>query len=345
MSSITLFGAGSWGTALSCHLAAAGRDVTLWVRRPDAAEKLRRTRYNPKYLQDLFLPASVQVTANVQTAAEAADLWGMAVPAPYLRDVAERIRPFVREGVTVASLAKGFERETLLSMSQVLNEVFDVLDRKQIGALYGPSHSEEVGHERLTTVVAAAPTVTSAQRIQNVFMTDNLRVYLNTDVIGVEIGGSMKNVLAIAAGISDGLGYGDNTKAAIVTRGLTEIRRLGLVMGAEPETFAGLTGIGDLTVTCTSRHSRNRYVGEQIGQGKSLSEIQDEMEMVAEGVYTAQAVHDLAEKHQLEMPLMKAIHTLLFDDRRPSEVVDQLMTRPPRQENWHLDHPQNASEQ
>lgn len=334
MSSITLFGAGSWGTALACHLAAAGRDVTLWTRRPEGAKKLRRTRYNPRYLQDLFLPASVQVTANVQTAAEASDVWGVAVPSPYLRSVAERIEPFARESVTVVSLAKGFERDTRLSMSQVLDEVLDDVPPKQIGVLYGPSHSEEVGHERLTTVVAAAPSMAQAQRIQDAFMTNNLRVYLNTDVIGVEIGGSTKNVFAIAAGISDGIGYGASTKAAIVTRGIAEIRRLGLAMGAESETFSGLTGIGDLTVTCTSRHSRNRYVGEQIGEGKTLDEILEEMDMVAEGVPTTKAVCGLAEEHGLEMPIMEAVHTLLFGDREPEAVVSQLMTRSPKHENW-----------
>ena len=333
MSSITLFGAGSWGTALSSHLAAAGRDVTLWARRPEAAEKLRQTRYNPKYLRDLFIPASVEITSDTEAAAAASDVWGMAVPAPYLRGVADRLAPYTRPDVTVVSLAKGLEKDSGQTMSQVLHDELGDLSADQIGTLYGPSHSEEVGHERFTTVVAAAPTVAEAQQIQDTFMTDRLRVYLSTDVTGVEIGGSTKNVLGIATGISDGIGYGNNAKAALITRGLVEIRRLGVAMGAKPETFSGLTGVGDLAVTCTSEHSRNRYVGEQIGQGRSLEALREEMNMVAEGIYTAQAVRALADEHDLEMPIMTAVYELLFEDRAPEDIAEQLMDRPAKHEH------------
>lgn len=334
MSSITLFGAGSWGTALSKHLADAGRDVTLWARRPEAADKMRSTHHNSKYLRDLLLPSSVQVTSDVEAAANASDMWGIAVPSPHLRTVAEQIQDHVRSDVTVVSLSKGLEKDTLLRMTQVLRDVFESVRRDQIGVLYGPSHSEEVGQGRPTTVVAAAHNEATADQIRDTFMTKTLRVYISTDVAGVEVGGSSKNVLAIAAGISDGVGYGDNVKAALVTRGFAEMRRLGIAMGASPETFSGLTGIGDLIVTCTSEHSRNRYFGEQIGKGRSLEEVQNEMGMVAEGMHTAQAAHDLAKKYELDMPIAKAVYTLLFEGGHPQETVQRLMTQPAKRERW-----------
>lgn len=334
MSSITLFGAGSWGTALSKHLADAGRDVTLWARRPEAADQMRSTHHNSKYLRDLLLPSSVTVTSDAAEAAEAADMWGIAVPSPHLRSVAERIQAYTRDDVTVVSLSKGLEKDSLLTMTQVLDEVFEGVPSDHIGALYGPSHSEEVGQGRPTTIVAAASQEPTADRIRDAFMTDKLRVYVSTDVIGVEVGGSAKNVLAIAAGISDGVGYGDNVKAALITRGFAELRRLGVAMGARPETFSGLTGIGDLIVTCTSEHSRNRYFGEQIGEGRSLDDVQSEMGMVAEGMHTARAAYDLAEKYELEMPITRAVYTLLFEDGNPQETVQELMREPAKRESW-----------
>ncbi len=334
MSSITLFGAGSWGTALAKHLADAGRDVTLWARRPEAADEMRSTHHNSKYLRDLLLPSSVTVTSDVAEAAAASDLWGIAVPSPHLRSVAEQIQDHTREDVTVVSLAKGLEKDTLLRMTKVLDDVFGDVPGDQIGALYGPSHSEEVGQGRPTTIVAAASQESTADRIREGFMTDTLSVYVSTDVIGVEVGGSAKNVLAIAAGISDGVGYGDNVKAALITRGFAEMRRLGVAMGARPETFSGLTGIGDLVVTCTSEHSRNRYFGEQIGKGRTLDDVQSEMGMVAEGLHTAEAANDLAEKYDLEMPITKAVYTLLFEGGDPQETVKGLMEQPAKRESW-----------
>ncbi|PQJ36096.1 glycerol-3-phosphate dehydrogenase [Salinibacter sp. 10B] len=334
-SSITLLGAGSWGTALAVHLAEAGRDVTLWAHRPAAVERMRRTRQNAPYLPEVHIPSSVRLTADLEAATAAADLWGVAVPSQHLRSVAERLRFVLRDDVTIVSLAKGIENDTLLTMSQVLEEVLGTEDpQAHIGVLYGPSHAEEVADGRPTTVVAAAPEETVAEQIQAAFMTERLRVYVNTDVIGVEIGGSAKNVLAIAAGIGDGVGYGDNAKAALITRGIAEIRRLGLAMGAKPQTFAGLAGIGDLIVTCMSQHSRNRYLGEQIGRGKTLEEVLDGMEMVAEGVRTTQSIHDLAETYGVEMPITEAVYAILFDGRRPREMVERLMTRSAKHENW-----------
>ncbi len=331
---ITLFGAGSWGTALAVHLGTAGRDVTLWARRQEAVDRMRRTRHNPRYLPDLRIPASVRITADLETAAMASDLWAVAVPSQSLRSVAQRLRPHTKNLDVLVSLAKGIENESLMTMSQVLGEVLAGLSAERIGVLYGPSHAEEVAEGHPTTVVAAAPDEPVAEQIQDALMTDGLRVYVNTDVIGVEIGGSAKNVLAIAAGISDGVGYGDNAKAALITRGLAEIRRLGLALGARSQTFAGLAGIGDLVVTCMSQHSRNRHLGEQIGKGKTLEEIRDEMDMVAEGVRTTQSIHELAQRHEIEMPITEAVHSVLFDEESPRDMVRALMTRAAKRENW-----------
>lgn len=344
MSSLTLFGAGSWGTALSVHLASAGREVTLWARRPEAAERLRRTRRNPSYLPEVPLPAGVHVTADLEAAAAASSLWGIAVPSQNLRSVAERLQPLIPSRPTVVSLAKGIENETLRTMSQVLDEVLPSVPASRIGVLYGPSHAEEVAEGRPTTVVASAPEASVAKEIQQAFMTDRLRVYVNTDVIGVEIGGSAKNVLAIAAGIGDGVGYGDNAKAALITRGIAEIRRLGLALGARPDTFAGLAGIGDLIVTCMSSHSRNRYLGEQIGKGRSLDEVVDHMDMVAEGVRTTQSIYGLARQYEIEMPITEAVHAVLFEGRDPKAMVEQLMTRSAKEEHWRPDGLQKRAE-
>jgi len=334
MSSITLFGAGSWGTALSVHLASAGRDVVLWARRAEVAEEIRRTSHNPTYLPELLIPSSVYITTDMEMAAEASDLWGIAVPSQMLRKRMESLCPYADESTRLVSLSKGIENETLLTMSQVLDDVFGVVPSGQIGALYGPSHAEEVAEGRPTAVVAAAPEEDEARHIQKAFMTERLRVYVNTDVLGVEIGGSAKNVMAIAAGIADGVSYGDNAKAALVTRGLAEIRRLGQALGADPQTFAGLAGIGDLVVTCMSEHSRNRYLGEQISLGKSLDEVLNEMEMVAEGVRTTRSVYNLAKHHGVEMPITEAVHGILFDDKSPRKMVKRLMTRSAKHENW-----------
>lgn len=329
-----MFGAGSWGTALSVSLARAGHEVVLWARRPEATATMRQTRHNPTYLPDVTIPPSVRITSDLEEAAASSGFWVLAAPSQAVRELAGRLRAHAYPGLIVVSLAKGIENDTLKTTTQVVDEVLDVVPSSRIGVLYGPSHAEEVADGKPTTVVAAAPAPEVAERIQAVFMTRRLRVYVNTDVVGVEIGGSVKNVLAIAAGISDGVGYGDNAKAALITRGIAEIRRLGLAMGARPATFAGLAGIGDLVVTCTSRHSRNRYVGEQIGQGKTLEEVEAEMSMVAEGVRTTASVRDLARRHHIEMPITEAVYAILFEHKKPDEAVDELMTRSAKRENW-----------
>jgi glycerol-3-phosphate dehydrogenase (NAD(P)+) len=332
MSAITLFGAGSWGTALSAHLASTGRDVTLWARRAAVAEAIRRTGHNPRYLPTLPIPSSIHVTADLDEATAAARLWGLAVPSQKLRARAESLRSAAAPDVRVVSLAKGIENDTLMTMTQVLDDVFDAVPSSRIGTLSGPSHAEEVAEGRPTSLVAAAPTADAARALQKAVITERLRVYANTDVLGVEIGGAAKNVLAIAAGIGDGVGYGDNAKAALVTRGIAEIRRLGQAMGARPETFSGLSGIGDLVATCTSDHSRNRRLGELIGEGRDLGEVLDAMEMVAEGVRTTQSLVALAERHEVEMPIAAAVHSVLFDGKRPGEMVKRLMTRTAKSE-------------
>ena len=333
-SSLTLIGAGSWGTALAAHLGQSGRDVTLWARRPEAAAQIASTRRNERYLPGVDLPDRVTVTSDLDAAADASDVWAIAVPSQNLRSVAKQLQPRIRPDLTVVSLAKGIENHTLLTMSQVMTQALDPLPADRIGVLYGPSHAEEVAEGRPTTVVSAAHSEETARRVQDLFMTDRLRVYLNTDVIGVEIAGSAKNVLAIAAGIGDGVGYGDNAKAALITRGIAEIRRLGLAMGAEPQTFSGLAGIGDLIVTCTSAHSRNRRLGEEIGKGRSFDEVVDRMDMVAEGVRTTQSIHDLAQRHAVEMPITEAVYGILFEDEDPERWVEELMTRSAKRENW-----------
>lgn len=329
-----MLGAGSWGTALAIVLAKAGHEVALWTRRPEAAAFMARHRHNEYYLPGAHLPDSLLVTADIDEAVAGRRVWVFATPSQAVRNCAERVRSFATENTLCVSVAKGIENETLLTTTQVLRQVLEQVPRVQIGIVSGPSHAEEVVEEKPTTVVAAAYSSSVVQEIQSTFMTPRLRVYLNHDVLGVEIAGSVKNIMAIAAGISDGLGYGDNTKAAIVTRGLAEIKRLGLAMGAEPSTFSGLAGIGDLFVTAMSRHSRNRYLGEQIGRGLRLEDIEKNMKMVAEGVRTTDSVNTLAAKYQIEMPITEAVYAILFQGKKPQVAVDELMTRSAKREDW-----------
>ena len=331
---IAILGAGSWGTALAIVLAKAGHDVALWARRPEAAAFMVEHRHNQYYLPGAHLPESLHVTSDIEAAALDREVWVFATPSQSVRDCAERLQSIANENVLCVSVAKGIENGTLLTTTQVLNQVLVHVPRVQLAIISGPSHAEEVVEEKPTTVVAAAYSSDVVHEIQSTFMTSRLRVYVNNDVLGVEIAGSVKNIMAIAAGISDGLGYGDNTKAAIVTRGLAEIKRLGMAMGAEPSTFNGLAGIGDLFVTAMSRHSRNRFLGEQIGRGMRLADIEKEMKMVAEGVRTTDSVQQLARKFRIEMPITRAIYEILFEGKRPQIAVDELMTRSAKREDW-----------
>ncbi|NNE48196.1 MAG: NAD(P)H-dependent glycerol-3-phosphate dehydrogenase [Rhodothermales bacterium] len=331
---IAVIGAGSWGTALAISLASSGHDVSLWARRPDAAARMTESRHNPTYLPDAVIPASVRITSDLLESITDATVWVFAVPSHALREVATRLKSYVQPDLIVVSVAKGIENATLMTSTQVLADVLTDLPESQIGVLYGPSHAEEVAADVPTAVVAAANSIRVAEEIQDIFMTKRLRVYVNADVRGVEIAGSVKNVMAVAAGLEEGVGYGDNAKAALITRGMAEIRRLGLALGADPSTFSGLAGIGDLVVTCMSRHSRNRYLGEQVGRGRSLAEVEAEMDMVAEGVRTTKSVYELAKKLDIDMPITEAVYQILFEGKKPAEAVDDLMNRAAKREDW-----------
>jgi len=331
---VAVIGSGSFGTALAISLSEGGNHVHLWARREEAADVMRSTRRNPTYLPDAHICDNILITSDLETCVKDADIWVVATPSQAVRQVAEQLEPLSHEDLIVVSVAKGIENGTLLTTSCVLRDTLPRVPLKHIAVLYGPSHAEEVAKRVPTAVVAAAYDVATAERIQAVFMTPSLRVYANSDVRGVEIAGSVKNILAIAAGITDGVGFGDNAKAALLTRGIAEIRRLGMAMGANPRTFAGLAGIGDLVVTCMSGLSRNRYLGEQIGRGLTLEQIESEMSMVAEGVRTTASVHDLAKKLDVEMPITEAVYCILFKGKAPLEAVRDLMMRSAKHEDW-----------
>ncbi len=331
---IAMLGAGSWGTALAHSLSVyGGHDVRLWARRPALVETIRQSRRNLDYLPNAVLPERVTVTSDIEEAIDGCALIVFATPSQSVRAVAESIAGKVGSEHAVISVAKGIEIGTLLTTTGVLREALPDANPDQVGVLYGPSHAEEVGAGKPTTVVVAMPNDDVAHDAQAAFMTDRLRVYVNADLVGVEIAGSVKNVMALAAGMSDGVGLGDNAKAALVTRGLAEIKRLGLALGADPLTFSGLAGLGDLIVTCFSRHSRNRYFGEQIGRGRSLEEVEEEMRMVAEGVKTTNSAKALAERHGVEMPITAAVYNILFNHLRPEDAVYELMTRAAKRED------------
>lgn len=326
-----VFGAGAWGTTLALHLHGRGRRVRLWEYFPEYAEVLRRLRANPKFLPGVGLPAELPITSDPAEAAEGCDAWVMAVPAQRLRAVARTLaRTVHKPPELVISAAKGIEQESLARMSEVLVQE---LRTHRVCALSGPSHAEEVSRGRPCSVVAAARDESLAREVQDLFMNESLRVYTSTDLTGVELGGAMKNIIAIAAGIVDGLGLGDNAKAALVTRGLAEMARLGSALAARGETFAGLSGLGDLVVTCMSHHSRNRRVGEELGRGRRLADILRNLEMVAEGVDTSRSVLQLAARHRVELPITEQVNRILFEDLDPREAVRTLMGRSPKAEN------------
>lgn len=332
-----VLGAGSWGTALAYSLARNGHPVTLWARREDAAREINETRRNPRYLPDAKLPESLRATSDLAEAIHGADVWLFAVPSQFVRGVAEQVASRASSPRAIVSVAKGIENRTLLTTSGVLRACLPKADPNRIGVLYGPSHAEEVALGQPTSIVASIPDLAVAEEVQALFMAPSLRVYTNPDLVGVEVAGSVKNVMALAAGMGDGLGLGDNAKAALVTRGLAEITRLGLAMGADAHTFAGLAGLGDLVVTCFSQHSRNRRFGEMIGAGRTLEEAADAMTMVVEGVKTTASVRQLAERFGIEMPISEAVGRVLAGESRPRTEVHDLMTRDPKHEAAHLD--------
>ncbi|MEI6691533.1 MAG: NAD(P)H-dependent glycerol-3-phosphate dehydrogenase [Chlorobium sp.] len=329
---IAVLGAGSWGTTLAVLLAKKGYQVQLWAHRPEFAAKLKAEGENSRYLKGVYFPETLQVSDHLQSLVARSQIIVTAVPSQALRETVTGFHDLSLKGKILVNVAKGIEIGTGKRMSEVLLEVLPGLQVSQVAALYGPSHAEEVSKEQPTTVVASSPSLQTAEKVQDVFHTKMFRVYVNTDIIGVEIAGSVKNIIAIAAGISDGIGFGDNAKAAIITRGLAEISRLSSKLGGDPLTISGLSGIGDLVVTCLSRHSRNRYVGEEIGRGRSLDEVISQMNMVAEGVLSSKAVFELSRVLGVEMPITQTVYEILFEGKPVQQAILDLMTRDPKQE-------------
>ncbi len=324
---ISVLGAGGWGTTLAILLHYNGHDVTLWEYQKHYAKVLDKTRENSIYLPGIKIPNEINITHDLEESSFKKNMIVLAVPSQFLRSVVKDIKPAHLKDTILVSVAKGIEKKSLMTMSQMLVDVYSSLDKEQIGVLSGPSHAEEVSRRIPTAVVAASENHDTSKTIQAAFMTSYFRVYSSTDTLGVELGGAFKNVIAIGAGIIDGAKFGDNTKAAIMTRGVAEIARLGVAMGANPETFSGLSGMGDLIVTCMSRHSRNRYVGEQIGAGKKLKDVLKSMEMIAEGVETSRSASELSKKLQVETPITDEVYKILFEDKDPVKATTDLMTR------------------
>ena len=332
---IGVLGAGSWGIALALVLENNGHHVALWEFRADAAERLRETREAKEFLPGIIIPHAIEVAGNFRQACEEKDVIVVAVPSHVVRSIGEKLNNLTFETFPIlVNVAKGVENDTLLRMSEVLNQTVNWASKEGIVTLSGPSHAEEVSRQIPTAIVAANENLHTAEIIQQIFMNEYFRVYTNPDIVGVELGGALKNIIAIAAGICDGAGFGDNTKAALQPRGLVEIVRLGTVMGANPITFAGLSGMGDMIVTCMSRHSRNRYVGEQIGKGRLLDDILEEMVMVAEGVKTTRSAHQLREKYDVDMPITEQMYQILFENKNARDALKELMMRGAKEERW-----------
>ena len=321
---VGVIGAGSWGCALAILLQNNGCQVSLWGHRREQIEKMQASGECDK-LPGVMLPKEMSLTWDLSSCLLGKDLLVLAVPSTATRETAEKIKPYVEKNQILCSVSKGIEEDSLLTQCGILEDVLGK-DAK-VGVLSGPSHAEEVVKGLPTVVVAGSRDIAVAEFLQNAFMNENFRVYTSTDVTGIEIGASLKNVIALAAGMSDGLGYGDNTKAALITRGITEIGRLGKKMGAQMETFYGLSGIGDLIVTCASKHSRNRKAGYLIGQGYTMEEAMKEVQMVVEGVYSARAARELAEKYEVEMPIITEVNRVLFEGKSAAEAVMDLMLR------------------
>ena len=320
-----VLGAGSWGTALATVLADNGHDVTLWARRVELAREVMADRTNSRYLPGIQLPETLTATASIEEAVAGKDLLLLVVPSHSMREVAAQAAPYVDGDALVVHASKGFELGSMKRMSEVLAE--EMPHTEGIAVLSGPSHAEEVVRKSPTTVVVASHQFASAEQAQSFLINTHCRVYTHPDIIGVEVGGSLKNIIALGAGLSDGLGFGDNAKAALITRGLAEIARLGMAMGAKPITFAGLSGVGDLVVTCTSQHSRNWKAGYLLSQGSGLDEVLDRMGMVVEGVKTTQAAWELSRRYHVDMPIACELYHVLFEGKSPRQAVEDLMAR------------------
>ncbi len=324
-----VIGAGSWGTAMSVHLSRMGKDVVVWNKFQDEIDEIIAARENKKYLPGVEIPENLKFTSDLAEGLFGAELIVFALPSPLVRSVAKELFPYVEAGTIIVNLSKGLEKGNLKRLSVVLKEE---IPQARIVVMSGPSHAEEVARKLPTTNVVASEDKEAALFVQGFIMNENFRLYTSDDIVGVELGGALKNVIALCAGISDGLGYGDNTKAALMTRGLAEIKRLGIAMGANSDTFLGLSGMGDLIVTCTSMHSRNRRAGIALGKGKSLDDTLKEIGMVVEGVNTASVALELAKKYDVKMPIVEEANMILFEGKSPILAVNDLMTRDKKSE-------------
>lgn len=331
---IALIGAGSWGTSLALVLHHNKHRVRCWTIEQSTIDDVQEKGENSRYLPGVKIPEDLLFTKDLKKALEGAELILSSVPSQVVRQVVPQIvENLENDGQIWVTVSKGIENVTYMRISEVIHEVGNI-PREKIVVLSGPSHAEEVSRKVPTAIVAASESLETAKKVQQVFMTTYLRIYANPDIIGVELGGALKNIVALAAGICDGAGFGDNTKAALMTRGLVEMNRLGVKLGARSDTFAGLSGMGDLIVTCMSRHSRNRHVGEEIGKGRKLQEVIDEMVMVAEGVKTTVSAYELSKKMAVEMPITEQIYLTLFEGKPPQQAMLDLMTRQSKEEDW-----------
>lgn len=331
MSKVSVIGAGSWGTALAILLEKNGHQVTLWSHREEEAKELAKSREHKSKLPGVEIPEGIEIISDLEGALREKDVIVFAVPSVAVRSTARKVAPYVKEGQLIVNVAKGIEETTLMTLTDIIEE--EIPEAKGC-VLSGPSHAEEVSRGLPTTCVVGAKDKETAEFLQNIFMSPVFRVYISPDILGIELGGALKNVIALAAGTADGLGYGDNTKAALITRGITEIARLGIAMGAKADTFYGLSGIGDLIVTCASKHSRNRKAGYLMGQGRNMQQAMDEVNMVVEGVYSAKAGLALSQKYKVEMPIIEQVNKVLFEGKAPADAVRELMVRDKKIESW-----------
>ncbi|MCT2537395.1 NAD(P)H-dependent glycerol-3-phosphate dehydrogenase [Aquibacillus koreensis] len=332
MEKIAVLGAGSWGTALAMVLIDNGHEVRLWTHNQNHAEQINQTHSNEEYLPGIHLPASLTAYHDLSKAVEGVNAIVFVVPTKAIREVCQKLNGVLQDKVTIIHGTKGIEPDTLKRVSEMIEEELRGDLYHDVVVLSGPSHAEEVSQKHPTTITASSNSIDEAEKAQDLFINENFRVYTSPDMVGVELGGALKNIIALGAGISDGLGYGDNAKAALMTRGLAEIARLGASMGANPLTFIGLSGVGDLIVTCTSVHSRNWRAGNLLGKGNDLDEVLEQMGMVVEGVRTTRAAYQFAENKNIDMPITTGLYRILFEGAKPKDVVDQLMTRMRRHE-------------
>ncbi len=336
MANVSVLGAGAWGIALACLLEKNGNEVTIWSKLQKEIDMLNNDRENKITLPGIIISENIKITSDLEEATKDKDIIVSSVASRFTREVAASMKEFIKDGQIIVNVSKGIEDDTFMTLTDVIS---DELKTADVAVMSGPSHAEEVGRGLPTTCVVGAHSFETAQFIQNAFMSNSFRVYTSPDVLGIEIGSSLKNVIALAAGMADGLGFGDNTKAAIITRGIAEIARLGVKMGGKEQTFGGLSGIGDLIVTCASMHSRNRRAGILMGQGKSMDEAMNEVNAVVEGVYSAKAAFGLSKKYDVQMPIIEQVNAVLFEGKNVKDAVTDLMLRDKTSEivtqGWH----------